>query len=122
MTMKKPAPVPFHAIPPPPDASDDGECIDFGTVGKNHVQCYRPGPEYKTQLLIEGDDTGEFITLDITHLNSFNRFYVSFEAQGKKECLRNLRKLIEVVKMMPAVGIPLPQSKQVLTITERRSA
>jgi hypothetical protein len=115
--------LPFPVIPPPADASDDGECIDFGTIGKHQIQCYRPGPEYKTQLLIEGDDVCEFINLDITHLSSFNRFNVSFEAQGKTECLRNLRKLIKVVQAMPAVGIPQPQGQvKPLLLTERRAA
>ena len=122
--MKKATHLPFPVSSPPADASDDGECIDFGTIGKHNILCYQPGPEYKTQLLIEGDDVCEFINLDITHLSSFNRFNVSFEAQGKTECLRNLRKLIKVVQAMPAVGIPAPQAqtKPVLALTERRAA
>lgn len=122
--MKTSTHLPFPVIPPPSDAYDDGRCIDFGKVGKHHILCYRPGPEYKTQLLIDGDDTGEFLKLDITHLSTFNRFNVSFEAQGKTECLRSLRKLIKVVQAMPAVGIPGPQTqrKPVLALTERRAA
>lgn len=120
--MKKTNNTPFSVSPAPANASDDGECIDFGTIGKHNVMAYRPGPEYKTELLIDGNDIGDFINLDITHLTNFNRFNVRFEAQSKADCLRNLRKLTQVVKAMPAVGIPSPQSKPVLAITERRAA
>ena len=104
----------FPISSPPDDASDDGECIDFGEVGKTKIQAFVSGPEYKTQLMIEdwSDGDFDFIPLDITHLCSFNRFNVSIEGQGKAEFLRKLRKIIAVVKEMPSVGIPAPQKRK----------
>lgn len=116
----------FPTVPAPDDANDDGHCIDFGKIGKTDIQAYIPGPEYKTQLLIEDIDRwGEFdmIGLDITHLRSFNRFHVSIEGQDKAEFLRKLRKVIAVVKEMPEAGIPQPQrSRETFLLTEWRAA
>lgn len=99
----------------PDDASDDGYCMDFGQVGKHQIQAFVSGPEYKTQLMVEHTDENgdfDFIPLDITHLCSFNRFNVTIEGQSKAEFLRKLRKIIAVVKEMPAHGIPGPQQRK----------
>jgi hypothetical protein len=117
----------FPTIPPPADALDDGECRNFATIGKTHIQQWCPGPEYKTQLLIEDTQEGDeydMIPLDITCFPDFNRFNFSVEAMSKKECLRILRKIMQVVKALPAVGIPQPMSEppaKPLALMQRRA-
>jgi hypothetical protein len=117
----------FNIIPPPTDSFDDGEVIDFATIGKTHIQQWRPGPDYQTQLLIEDDTNGDYdvIPLDITHFPDFNRFNFRVEAMSKAECLRKLRKIMQVVKALPAVGIPQPMREppaKPLALMEGRAA
>jgi hypothetical protein len=117
----------FTTTSPPADTMDDGECIDFATIGKTHIQQWCPGPEVQTQLLIEDSSSGDydFIPLDITHFPDFNRFYFRVEAMSKAECLRKLRKIMQVVKALPAVGIPQPMSEppaKLLALMEGRAA
>lgn len=119
--MKKNQPQ-FTTTPPPADCLDDGEVIDFATIGKTVIQQWCPGRDYQTKLLIEDDNDDEYdlISLDITHLSYSNRYDVRFQAGSKAECLRKLKKLMQVVKALPAVGIPQPMREpaKVLLLTE----
>lgn len=108
--MKNESPT-FPSIYTPLEADFDGEVIDFGVVEKIDVMQEKPAREYKTQLLIAEETAHEhdYINLDITHFTEHNLYDVSLQAHSKNNFLRKLRKLIKVVRALPAKGIPQPQ-------------